>query len=186
MALQKKKIEGGGSRVPVIDPSTHYAIVLDSEHHEVHDGEAYKLGARSSDISATPVHLSFTTPDSAVRVHLVADAYAVDAAMLTITEAPTGGVTGGTAATPINRRRDSANVSGVTGALSGAAAPTGGTAFPVEDFGAVTPEPGGIPGSPRDAREWVLKPDTLYSFRLTGASGIGNLTLRWYEHSDKD
>jgi hypothetical protein len=186
MALQKKKIEGGGGRVPLIDPSTHYAIVLDSEHHEVHDGAAYKLGARSSDISATPVHLSFTTPDSIELQHLVADAYAVDAALLTITEAPTGGVTGGTAVTPINRRRDSTNTSGITGALSGATAPTGGTVFPVEDLGAAAFGPGGIPGASRDAREWVLKPDTLYSFRLTGASGVGNLTLRWYEHSDKD
>jgi len=185
MTLEKKRIEGGGGRRPLIDSSTHYEVVLEGEHHKIHDGDAYKLMARSTDISTTPVHLSFTTPDSAARMHMVVQAYAVDEATLIITEAPTGGVTGGSTATPINRRRDSSNASGATGALSGATAPTGGTVLQAEDIGGPKPGLGGTPGASREATEWVLKPDTLYSFRLAGASGVGNITLRWYEHADR-
>lgn len=183
---QKMVIASGQSRVPVLDASSHQQVVIQSEHHEIHNGGAYKMSARSTNISTTPAHISFTTPNTSSRLHLVPDVYAVDAAVFTITEGPTGGVTGGSAATPINRRRDSLQTSAIINPLSGASAPTGGTVIEVDDLGSSSFLPGGVPGNTREAAEWVLKPNTPYSFRLTGASGVGNITLRWYEHGDRN
>lgn len=177
----------GGKRVPLMDSSSHSQLVIESPHHHVHDELAYKLSGKSSDLSTTPVHLSFTTPNTSVRFHMLAKASAGGAATFTITEGPTGGVTGGSAATPLNRRRDSANTSAGTNFLTGATAPTGGTVLDDPDFGIA----GGFftasqAGESRDEAEWVLKPNTTYSFRLTSATAVaGSVKLSWYEHPDK-
>lgn len=174
-------------RVPAMDSSSHSQLVLDSPHHHVHDALAYKLKAKSSDLSTTPVHLSFTTPNTTTRFHMLAEAAAGGAANFSIVEGPSGGVTGGSAATPLNRRRDSSNVSSGSNFLTGATAPTGGTTLEDEDFGIT----GGFftasqAGAARDEEEWVLKPNTTYSFRLTAATAIeGSIKLSWYEHPDK-
>jgi len=185
MVLDNKN---GEQRVPLIDASSHAQLVLDSPHHHVHDELAYKLSAKSSDLSVTPVHLSFTTPDSEDRFHMFASAFAAGQATFTITEGPTGGVASGSAATPINRRRDSSNTSGGTGFLSGATAPTGGTVIDDPTFGVTGGFfTGAIPGATRDEAEWVLAPNTTYSFRLTSTDAIaGGISLSWYEHPDKN
>lgn len=184
MGLQKN-ISSFGLRPGRLDDATHAQMTIAYEHHEVHEGAAFFAGSHSLNIGAAPVHISFTTPAaSGPRIHMALDAYAAGAATLLITEAPTGGLTGGTALTAFNRRRDSTRTSAITNLKYGATDPLGGTIFPTFDLGSGT-GPKFVSGG-RDVSEMVLKPGVQYSYQLTGGAVAGNMLLRWYEHTDRN
>jgi len=167
------------------DYSTHHLLMMLSEHGEVHEGKTYTLEDSNADVNATPLHLSFTTPDTEELTHLLINYDVAGQAEFVFTEAPTGGLTGGTAATPLNRRRSSTNVSDWTNVLKGAAAPTGGTTL-TDRFSGGAQGNASTPGGTRGQREWNLKPNTSYSLRITSttAGANGFLELVWYSHSD--
>lgn len=185
--VAKMLIEGGELRVPRLDKSSHAHQTISTAHQESHAGHKFVASARTTDLSANPLHFVFTTPDSDHRMHLVIRAYSAGAAVMRFVEGPSGGVSGGSAVTPINRRRDSALTSGTTGFTQGATAPTGGMTLDEIDSGVDALGPGGSGGSEEDRDEWILDRNTQYSVLFTSSEAVtGNLRLDWYEHADRN
>lgn len=177
-------------RTPRIDASTHCLQIIDYAHHEAHDGRAFKLEARSDNLGTSPIHFHFTTPAKAAssrRIHITMKANAGGEAEFIALEDATG-ITGGAPVSPLNRRRDSLNLSIVDGAcFIGGTAPTGGDEIEGHYLGQDALGNTSFGGEGRSEEEIVLKPNSVYSFRLAGITGVrGNLHLNWYEHSDKE
>lgn len=97
------------------DAVTNAMMVIDYDHHEVHEGSRYfvqygvaSLGAMTGDI----ITLTFTTPASAKWDHFVFTARGSSGWRIRLIEAPTGGATGATGQLPIlNKNRNSTNTS---------------------------------------------------------------------------
>ena len=170
-----------------IDASTHAIETISYEHHELHGGSAYSIGISTTDLGAETgdqLQFTFTTPNTAKWCHMLCNAYGSGEIYYTMREAPTGGMTGGTSVTPLNRNRNSSNVSILTDMKKGATAATGGTLLDEQYVGAGTNR---IAGNTRGTQEWVLKANTIYAFRVYDTSAIqAYLHLDWYEHTDKD
>ena len=161
-------------------------VAIDVAHHEVHEGDAYKIYVATADLGTADIGVRFTAPNNGLeKMHLLISAGSAEDAVLTFYEG--GSPTGGGAFTPIQRRRDSSNTSNATGVFTGAVA-TGGspTTLDVKRWGAsgVGSVPGNAGGS-RGQHEWILDVNTGYHIVM---SGVGNsnawLDLSWYEHTD--
>ena len=98
---------------------------------------------------------------------------------------------GGTDKTCINRRRDSGNTSGNTSVASTANAGT--TDATITDYdtlicSALLGAKTSAGGEAREDSEWVLAPNTQYTFAITSTSANNRcfISLNWYEHVDED
>ncbi len=168
-----------------IDASTFSIQTIDYAHHEIHGGSSYHLElttAALGDETNDHLQISFTTPNTAKWIHMIAAAYGSGQYNYSVREAPTAAPVGGDAVVPRNRNRNSADASTTVTPISGGSAATGGTLLINHDLGSGNARA----GESRDNQEWVLKQDTMYVFRLYATSGIqAVLSLDWYEHTDK-
>lgn len=89
-----------------------------------------------------------------------------------------GSVTNGTTATILNRDRNSANTSVMTGHLLNATR-SGGTLIIYKPWGAAS-QKANVAG---DTENWILKQNTWYHFIITSdkPSNLGWIDLNWYE-----
>ncbi|MCP5008964.1 MAG: hypothetical protein GY942_03185 [Aestuariibacter sp.] len=190
MSLWKTLVSRWGSGAGEIDDvridfSTNSLQTVEYDHHEIHGGSSYHLSLTTENLGGETgdhLHISFTTPDTTKWFHLVAHAYGSGQNNFQIREAPTGGMVGGSAMTPLNRNRNSVNTSGALLPVSGATVGTGGTLLVDEDRG----QGNSNIGESRGTQEWMLKQDTLYSFRIYDTTNIqAVLILDWYEHTNK-
>lgn len=164
------------------DDETGAAVMIDTVHHEVHEGEMFHAGYSVASVSnAASVDLLITT--GAGDAHTVFDVFAGGQATVYLYEAPT--VIGGTGLTEYNMKRASA----ITTTVAVAHTPT------VTDTGTIALVagrilPGGtsaqtrVGGGIRSGTEWILKPNTSYLLRSTNTSGSAiaiNVTAEWYE-----
>ncbi|MCP4988363.1 MAG: hypothetical protein GY928_20625 [Colwellia sp.] len=168
-----------------IDASTNSLQIIDYAHHEIHGESSFNLSLTSTNLGGETgdhLHISFTTPNTTKWVHMVADSYGSGQHNFQIREAPSGGMVGGSAVTPLNRNRNSATASTMVTPLEGATVGTGGTLLVDEDVG----QGNNNEGKSRGTQEWMLKQNTLYSFRVYDTTNIqAVLSLNWYEHTDK-
>jgi len=153
-------------------------LSIDEEDAEVSNGNAYMLGITTTTLSTNPLTISFTTPASGPKMHLIFHAESKDSGSLSFKESITA--TGGTTIVANNRERNSTNTSAATNFTKGATI-SGGTVLLALDWGQR------IVGDEKSKTvRWVLKTNTNYSFELTGGSpSPGNLILDWYEHTDE-
>lgn len=170
-----------------MDASTHTLQTITYDHHEIHGGVSYQVSISDSNINVTPLRIKMVVPAQAARIHALVYGVSSGDSTFTITENPTGGASGGTTLTAINKRRDSANTSSTT-LTGGVTAPTGGTVLTTETHGFDKHK---ISGETRGTAEWVFgKTGTseTYVFELESATAdvVGNLLVTWYEHADKD
>lgn len=170
-----------------VDSSTNTLQNIDYAHHEIHAGSAYQVNITNTNINSTPLRIKIVVPAQEKRLHMLAFGVSSGESVFTITENPTGGATGGSSLTPINKRRDSSNVSSAT-LTQGVSAPTGGNVITLENHGFDKDK---ISGETRDQAEWILgKTGTseTYVFELESGTSdvVGNLLLAWYEHTDKN
>jgi len=181
-------IEEGGKVMKIgQDRSTGAQIGITYEHHEIHEGDSWHCAVSTASIGAETgdhVHLLFTTAAVKARAHVIFRAEAAGAVVVTLTEAPTGGGTGGSSKPIYNRKRDKTGTPEVIAAVTtGATVTTGGTVLMTRHIGAGKTSGGGVRGQD----EWILKPGTLYSFRAydtaTGVSVF--IEMDWYEHASK-
>lgn len=180
-------ISDTAKRIARIDASTNSLQTISYAHHEIHGGSSYHINISDVNISSNPLRIKIEIPAQSKRIHIVAFGTSSGESTFTITENPTGGATGGSSITPINRRRDSSNTS-VTICTEGVSAPTGGTVLTEEKHGFDKDK---ISGETRGTNEWVLGEGvsaTTYVFELESGTSdvVGNLALEWYEHTDKD
>lgn len=179
-----------------IDEVTGAITTIEYEHHEIHEGCAFKSDINTEDLknegANNALHISFTTSNMARWTHLVVYGWASGAADLSIVEAPTGGVAGGSNLAVFNRDRNSSTASTMISTDDTAAnqltqdatAPTGGTEIHHWKLGAGKNK---IGGDNRGNEEFILRQNTKYSLRMTSAVAVtrAQLTLEWYEHTNR-
>lgn len=146
------------------DPISNVPVVMDFEHHQVHEGETFRAQSVQASLGTTTVKYGLTVPAFASTIsgpHLLlsCDVYNGAARIDLYAEAT---FTSGAGITAYNRNRNVAGSPGMT--VTGGVTSTDGTL--IESFfcapGKFTSE-----GS-RPASEWVLKSGAKYRVDLIG------------------
>jgi len=188
------------------DPITRGLHVIDSEHHQIHEGMSftafYSVTTAATDAHRTGIYIK-TPPSSnnTNRLHLVASFACSTAANFSILEGVTIAANVGTHTTlAYNRMRYSNRMAAC---FSNATVPLQGyittlteaqiAADGTWNVGTVIrtepmtigdgPKPAG--GSSRGEQEYILKPDTKYVFLITNTAASANthhILIDWYEH----
>ena len=163
------------------DPISDLPVVIDYEHHQLHEGEThqytYAPAALSSGSSVLFRIVVANVTGTTQTPHFI---FAVDATAETwsyIYESPT--VTGnGTQQTALNRNRNSANTPTTTIWLNPTVS-ANGTLMSSWILGSGTL----AGGQTRDALEWDLKTNTTYLIVVTAKAASDDICIRlvWYE-----
>ena len=180
-----------GWRKLVADITTWALVVITNLHHEIHEGNAYRifqsLGTDAFDIAA-PMTYHVTTPDTTKWAHLVWRAASTTESLLEIFRddgnAAHFDVSAGDAVVPTNRNHNFPDASGLT--VASGVTITQATADVLiysEYIGSKKSEGADTGGRFED----ILKQNTEYLFRLTSVAdnNEGSLGLDWYEHTNK-
>ena len=166
-----------------IDASTESLQTIEYEHHEIHSGSHYNYCdyALAQGIG-DEIEFVFVTPNTTKWVHLLFEVYASTGATIELYEG-TSGVSGGTAITPRNNNRNSANISAVTLTKDPAAITTDGTRAAGFLAGGTR-----VAGAVERNKEYVLDQNNTYLVRITSLAASNNISwcAEWYEHTDKN
>ena len=187
---------------PRVDASTWVTTGIDYAHHEIHSGSSYHAhyGQFVSDTNDRSI-ITFRTPNTTKLLHMFARGSSTALANWYVWEGPTITNNTGAPLTIFNRRRDSANTSGVWDTsqnpdVQGQATyfteltmgnVTAGTAIEDQFIGSGS-GPRASGGESRSEEELILLPNTLYAFEiksLTADDNYHDIELNWYEHADR-
>lgn len=181
-ALCAEYADGKEDRVR-IDASTLGLQVIEYEHHEIHSGSFYRAGFQKDVANGGTAILAITTPDTGKWLHFRPAVDCELEATIKIYENPTS-VTGGTAVTPRNANRNSANTSGATVVSDPTVNLTGAVTL-----GNVILGSGRSTGGNSEAGyEWILKQNETYVVHVTNNTTNPNqinIRCQWYEHTDR-
>jgi hypothetical protein len=174
-----------------VDEITQALAIIDTPHHEVHDGESFTCFAVDTAMADTEtLIIAFRT--GATEVHMVIDFDALVAGHIEVDEGATWDNASGAVITIQGRNRRNSEDSVIVGNQSGAwvagqmvANPTNPVSVAIIDtiyaFG--TKQIGVVP--PRGMNEWILDINTTYIIRLVadGNNNAGFIRLNWYEET---
>ena len=162
--------------------------VIDNDHAYIHQGKYFTLSSLDTIAAGQTLKVGFKTPLIAGGLIHYRPAWlvsSVDKLTVEIFEAAEG-VAGGVAQTPINRNRNSTEVSGCT-VLKGVTTTGDGdlinTTYIPGSTGVGGTASGGLLSA---ANEWVLLPDTQYLIKYTNGSSAANIIFtefQWYEEA---
>jgi len=161
------------------DIISNLPVVVDYEHHQVHEGETYKVFNKQASLGTSTVKYALVvgnltattrTPHLKISTHAYNGSVEVD-----LYEGSTYGSGGGI--TSYNRNRNSSNVPNMS--ISGGVLSTDGTL--IESIFVGSGSKSG--GESRGSVEWDLKPNTTYRVDLIGltASTQAIIHFDWYE-----
>ena len=194
LEYQLVKMVGGAdgvARLVNVDEVTSALIMIGYMHHEIHDGTAFMVSAGDNDIDlGEELSFSFTTPNTAARVHMHIFAACSLSATLEVCEGATVTVDSGSEVAPVNRDRNSGTASvlysietvPVVDYVSlGATITDDGTIIMTDSLGAGKTSDANV--GIGDGNEFILKQATTYAIKLTALvdNGIASLALYWYE-----
>ncbi len=160
------------------DPISNIPVVMDWEHHQVHEGESYAAQYYTASVADTK--FAIVVPIYAHGLdapHLVIEAGIYGGAgQIDVYEGAT--YTGGTLMTAWNRDRNSANVPAMT--IYSGVTSSDGTLMPWTTLFASA---GKTAQGTRSATEFVLKSNTKYRIDFTELSAATRVVIRfeWYE-----
>ena len=178
----------GPYRETRLDAWTNAITVMEYAHHEVHGDDAFFVNKAVSLGNGDVLTTGIVTPDTTKWAHLIVHAKGTANATFSIKEG--GTLSGGVAYTLQNQNRNAQ-----ADAVSGMTATTGSTGANLITMagGTVIYSEGIASGSPIDwsridGEEMILKQNTEYLFSVTNGvnANIASLTLRWYEHTNRD
>lgn len=178
-------VSGTDDRAATIDLATNAINTIDYEHHEVHAGSTFRININKDVVNGGTYNVCFTTANATKWPHLHIEINLEVEGEILFYEGITSW-TGGTALTPLNADRNSATVSNITDMVFDATITLGSpTTLDHEVLGS-----GKSNGGARGTRaEWVLKQNTKYAIvvnnQAAGASNETNISLDWYEHTNK-
>lgn len=163
--------------------------VIDTNHAQIHDGNAYSLGEVLTIAAGATVDVTVYVPDG-TYVHYQATDLSTDGGntvTATLYEGATVTAGTGTAIVPVNRRRlGTPEVSSLT-VKQGATVTATGNKIDQWHFPKAADKGVMASISKSDTNEWVLKQDTTYLFRIanTGSSTAAVVSMRpfWYEEA---
>lgn len=179
-----------GRRIAEIDRTTNAIIMIDSSHHEIHDGTNFRAEVTANVGSGNTLSLSITTPAAPNQCHMTVLVHTGNSANIAIHEGVSLTANTGNAVTPRNSNRNYADNSSAV-VKSQATINTTGS---VQLYGGFTGPPGSTPadddvgGMHGGRHEWILKPSTTYSVILTetgSAAQLMRIEFDWYEHTPK-
>lgn len=169
--------------IGVFESLTGYIANISSDHAYIHKGWAFTSLINTGSISA-PYDIAFTTPitEDGKYIHWRPLGITSSANYVGYTLYEGDTYTGGTAVTPINRNRNSDNVSTMQAFVTNATATPVGTILDIGGIGTTgAPQARAGGGSGAD-EELLLQPDTDYVLTLVPAGAtICTLRLFWYE-----
>lgn len=161
------------------DPISNIPVVMDFEHHQVHEGETFKASDVQLSLGTTTVKYAIVVPAYADLIHtphMVVEADVYNGAVLVqLYEAAT--FTGGAPLTALNRNRNSAEAPGA--AITGGVTSTNGALL--DSF--FTGGGSKTAGNNRQASEWLLKANTTYRVDIVGliVNTEAIVSFNWYE-----
>jgi len=165
-----------------IDAATNTLQTITYEHHEIHSGSHFNHCDFSlNESSGATIEFAMTTSNTTKWIHLLFELYASEGASLELYEGSSA-VVGGTAITPRNNNRNSANVSSVT-LIKDPASITDGTRAAGFLAGG-----GKTAGATTRGKEYVLAQNTTYLVRITSLAVSNDISwcAEWYEHTNKN
>ena len=188
------KLAGGrddATRVARIDPSTNSLQVIEYEHHEVHDGNMFRVGYNvdSVDDNGT-MSICFKTPTGTNETHMLIQVRSDKEVQYGLFEGATWITSTGTAVVPYDQNRVTANTSVCLGDASGSfvagvmnANPdglTGGTNVHPDHMGSAQKSGGDTRGD-----EIVLANNTQYAVMVTAEAAASDVTINllYYHHT---
>lgn len=183
------KVDVSGSNINIVSPVdaiTEALEVIDYEHHEIHSGSHYYICNFEVLDDAASIDLAITTPNTTKWTHMTFDISGTSQTEFRIYETAT--VTGGTAGTPLNNNRNSANISVVTVVKNPTVTVLGNLIFAQSSgLAAATPNKAENSGVVSRNREIILKQNTTYIFRITSRQDDNIISYcgEWYEHTNK-
>ena len=183
---QKAQNVDEDGRIANLDSITNHRIAIESEHHEIHEGDHYYMQGYLELNNGDDFYVKMTTPDSDKWIHFVFDIKSTGICESTLDEDATGGMTGGEEKTPFNNNRNSPNTSELA-VVSGVTACTSyGKRLEDDKWGANgwKQSEGGAGGR---NNEIILKRNTIYcrSFKSYSDNNIIQFRASWYEHINK-
>ena len=197
------KISDTVGRPVRIDASTHAIETIGYAHHEVHAGSAFTCHYNNSVTNIGEMTaIAFNTPDTTKWGHVVAQYFSGGAAYFAVYENPSIDVDEGTQLTIYNRNRNSATASTMSSIET---APVANKATSYDETQAAganitttveierryigAGDRKSVGGAARGEEEFILDQGNQYIFMLvslTADDAIHNITLDWYEHTDKN
>lgn len=166
-----------------LDPVLGVPVVMDVVHHEIHEGEMFSADHSVASLAnGGTVELMFTTTTK--TAHMSMNLVAGGQATVYFYENMAGSA--GTAVTPYNMNRTSANATTVALVHTPSVTNLGGTVALIN--GRVIPG-GASPttragGAAREGTEWILGSATKHLLRIVNTSGgaiAACATINWYE-----
>lgn len=160
---------------------------VDIVHHEIHEGDHYKVYARTTASSTQNAILVCRTSTGSTKAHIVFYIDARRACEVSLYEGSTN-VSGGTTLTAYNNNRNSANTPvAITKWIANPSVGATGTRIDNDQLGSSQTGPQSIPvgGSAAARQEWILKNSAKTTYHLLADSLANNnvITLKgyWYE-----
>lgn len=167
------------------DETTGAPNVIDTVHHEVHEGEMYHASYTASVANGASLDLLFTLASK--EAHTVFEVFAGGQVTIYLYENPTT-TAAGTAVPAYNMKRSSNNTPGAAVTHTPTVTATGSTALVNGRIlpGGTSPQTR-VGGGIRQGVEWILAPTAKYLLRVTNTSGSTisvNVALEWYEEEE--
>ena len=168
--------------VKPIDAVSGGLTTISAEHHEMHEGDHYffKSFIVDSGGSGSTTVFSFTTPNTATRIH--AKASLTPDVDYTISIYEGADITGGAPLNGVNNDRDSLNVAELVAVSAPTVNVIGDRIWAARNGGGKDP----IGVSPGFNYEIIAKTDTTYIFEIVkniANTGVVDIDFWWYEHA---
>ena len=176
----------GGVKNLAVDRMTNDIVVLDHEHHEIHEGDHFTVTAYNADLDDTiTMKYLLTTPAAPKQIHWVAYISATAKTLVQFYEDTTRTSTD-TAITSYNNNRASTDTAELMIQTQSTTDGADGTLIDSSSFGSALGA-NITGGSDRNTREWLLDFSSYYFFKVTSGADNNNVSLRfeWYEHEAK-
>lgn len=165
------------------DELTGAALVIDTVHHEAHEGEMFHADQVWSSVSNGAAVEMAVAMDTTHDAHLTFDVVAGGQVLVQMWEAPTyAGL--GTAVPAWNMNRTVTNTATARIYAAPSITATGAITLVQRILPGGTSPQTRVGGGLRQGTEWILAPDTVYMMRITNQSGSAvpiNVATEWYE-----
>lgn len=184
MAAEKAKIapfvqpiDNDGYLLNHNDATTKANVAIDYVHHEIHNGNVYKVDDDATLVDEATRELLLITANTTKWIHLLIKRRGTGETKMELFEDPTSSANG-TAKTIVQKNRNSSNVPSMlvyhTPTVS-----VDGTLLSKKLFGEGKKEG----GEDRSSDEWILKQNSKYLIKTTSAAAdnITSIELVWYE-----
>jgi len=157
------------------DPISNIPVVMEFEHHQVHEGEAYVASLEQLSIGTSTVKFAVQVPVN-IYPHMIITVDTYNGSCI-IRKYSGATFTSGSAMAKTNRNQNSSNVSAIT--ITSGVTSADGTLF--ESFFAGSGKSAG--GSQRSMSEIILNDNSTYRFDVVGLDAGTQAIIRfhWYE-----